>query len=53
MFGKILSYEVNENLILVNYKDIKCTVTMINEAVVNFFAPVFRKERNSKAVERL
>ena len=26
---------------------------MINEAVVNFFAPVFRKERNSKAVERL
>ena len=53
MLGKILGYEVNGNLILVNYKDIQCTVTMVNERVVNFFAPFFRKERNSKAVENL
>ena len=53
MLGKILGYEVNGNLILVNYKDIQCTVTMVNERVVNFFAPFFRKERNSKAVEIL
>ena len=43
MLGKILGYEVNGNLILVNYKDIQCTVTMVNERVVNFFAPFFRK----------
>ena len=30
MLGKILGYEVNGNLILVNYKDIQCTVTMVN-----------------------
>lgn len=51
--GKILNYEVNENIVLVNYKNIQCTVTIINDSVINFFVPIFRKERNSKAVENL
>ena len=46
--GKILNYEVNENIVLVNYKNIQCTVTIINDSVINFFVPIFRKERNSK-----
>ena len=53
MMGKILNYEVNENIVLVNYKNIQCTVTIINDSVINFFVPIFRKERNSKAVENL
>lgn len=53
MMGKILNYEVNENIVLVNYKNIQCIVTIINDSVINFFAPIFRKERNSKAVENL
>ena len=51
--GKILNYEVNENIVLVNYKNIQCTVTIINDSVINFFAPIFRKEKKSKAVENL
>lgn len=51
--GKILNYEVNENIVLVNYKNIQCTVTIINDSVINFFVPIFRKEKNSKAVENL
>ena len=53
MMGKILNYEVNENIVLVNYKNIQCIVTIINDSVINFFAPIFRKERNSNAVENL
>lgn len=34
--GKILNYEVNENIVLVNYKNIQCTVTIINDSVINF-----------------
>ena len=53
MMGKILNYEVNENIVLVNYKNIQCIVTIINDSVINFFAPIFRKQINSKAVENL
>ena len=37
MMGKILNYEVNENIVLVNYKNIQCIVTIINDSVINFF----------------
>ena len=47
MMGKILNYEVNENIVLVNYKNIQCIVTIINDSVINFFSHIFRKERNS------
>ena len=53
MFGKILNYEIVENRVLVNYEKIQSTITLINESVVNFFVPLHRKERNSKAVENV
>ena len=53
MFGKILNYEVNEDKVLVNYEKIQSTITLINESVVNFFVPLHREERNSKAVEKV
>ena len=53
MFGKILNYEVEKNKVLVNYENIKCTVTLVNERVINFFLPLHREERNSKAVENV
>ncbi|MEN8076467.1 glycoside hydrolase family 31 protein [Clostridioides difficile] len=53
MFGKLINYEINENIVLVNYENIQCEITMINDGVINFFAPTFRKERNSKAVETI
>lgn len=48
MLGKILGYEVNGNLILVNYKDIQCTVTMVNERVVNFLHHFLEKKEIRK-----
>ena len=51
MFGKILGYEIVKNKILINYESVKCIVTIVNEDVINFFVPLFREERNSKAVE--
>lgn len=53
MFGKLINYEINENIVLVNYENIQCEITIINDGVINFFAPTFRKERNSKAVETI
>ncbi|WP_294386544.1 glycoside hydrolase family 31 protein [uncultured Clostridium sp.] len=53
MFGKILNYEVSENRILINYEKIQTTITFLDEGVVNFFVPLHREERNSKAVEKV
>ena len=53
MFGKILNYEVNEDKVLVNYEKIQSTITFLDEGVVNFFVPLHREERNSKAVEKV
>ena len=53
MFGKILNYEVNEDKVLVNYEKIQRTITFLDEGVVNFFVPLHREERNSKAVEKV
>ena len=53
MFGKILNYEVSENKVLLNYEKIQSTITLINESVVNFFVPIHREKRNSKAVENV
>ena len=51
VFGKIKGYEVTKNEITINYEKIKATISIINEGVVNFFVPLYRKEKNSKAVE--
>jgi alpha-glucosidase len=53
MFGKLLGYEVNNKEIKIQYEKIEATITVINDEVINFFVPLHRKERNSKAVENL
>lgn len=53
MFGKLLGYEVNKNIIIVKYEEIEVNITIINDNVVNFFVPLYRKERNSKTVEEI
>ena len=53
IFGKLLSYEVEENTINVKFEQEKVFVKIVNSYIINFFAPLFREERNSKAVENL
>lgn len=53
MFGKIKGYEVNKNEITINYEKIQATISIINEGVINFFIPFHRKEKNSKAIEKI
>ena len=51
MLGKLLNYNVEGNKVILNYEKNKAIVTIVNEKVFNFFIPLFREERNSKAVE--
>ncbi|MDI9215516.1 DUF4968 domain-containing protein, partial [Clostridium tertium] len=53
MLGKLLDYEVNNKEIILKYEKNEAIITIINDGVVNFFVPFYRKERNSKAVENL
>ncbi len=53
MFGKILDYKINKNVIKVQFEEIEALISIINENVVNFFVPLYKNERNSKAVENL
>ncbi|WP_411167613.1 glycoside hydrolase family 31 protein [Clostridium sp. MB05] len=53
MFGKLLNYEVNNKEITIKYENSEAVITIINDEVINFFVPLHRKERNSKAVEKL
>ena len=52
MLGKLLNHSINNNKVVLNYEKKECTVTVVNENVINFFVPLFREERNSKAVEK-
>ena len=53
IFGKLLSYEVEGNIINVKFEQEKVFVKVVNSYIINFFAPLLRDERNSKAVENL
>lgn len=53
LFGKLLDYEVEENVININFEGKKTFVKIINSYIINFFVPLHREERNSKAVENL
>lgn len=52
-FGKLLEYEVNENDILIKFENKAAAVKVVSNGIINFFVPLFRNERNSKAVENL
>ncbi|MBE6054496.1 MAG: DUF4968 domain-containing protein, partial [Clostridium sartagoforme] len=53
MFGRLLDYRVDKNIINVNYEENQVEIRIISDNVVNFFSPLHRKERNSKAIENI
>lgn len=53
MFGKIKNFEVDKNIIKIEYEKLETKITIINPSTVNFFVPNFRKEQKSKAIENL
>ena len=52
-FGNIKDYSINKNDVVINYDNYKVYVKVISDSIINFFSPVYREERNSKAVENL
>lgn len=53
MFGKIIGFEVDKNVIKIKYEKLEAKITIINPYTVNFFVPNFSKEKKSKAIENL
>ncbi|WP_163192943.1 glycoside hydrolase family 31 protein [Clostridium thermarum] len=53
MFGKIKSYNIVDNKVFVQYENIMAMVEIINPYIINFFVPLHREQRVSKAVENL
>ena len=53
VFGKINNYRVEGNKLIIEYENIEATISIISDEIINFFVPLFRKERNSKAVESI
>lgn len=52
-FGKLVDYSVNNNKIDLKFENGIVKVKVITKAIINFFSPILREERNSKAVEDL
>ncbi|EKQ51337.1 MULTISPECIES: glycoside hydrolase family 31 protein [unclassified Clostridium] len=53
IFGKLLNYEVEDNEINIRFQEKNVFVKVVNSYIINFFVPLFRGERNSKAVENI
>jgi alpha-glucosidase len=53
MYGKLKGYKVQENNVILSYEEKEAYVKIIDSNIVNFFVPLHREERNSKAVENL
>lgn len=53
VFGKINDYRIEGNKLLIEYENIEATISIVSDEIINFFVPLFRKERNSKAVESI
>ena len=51
--GKLNEYLVNDSDITLCYENGKAYVKVISHKIINFFVPLFRAERQSKAVENL
>ena len=51
IFGKLLSYEVEGNVINIKFEQEKVFVKIVSSYIISFFAPLYREERNSKAAE--
>ncbi|MCY6369347.1 glycoside hydrolase family 31 protein [Clostridium ganghwense] len=53
MFGKIKRFQQEDNKIFIEFEEKKVTVEVITPFIINFFAPIKREQRLSKAVENL
>lgn len=53
IFGKMIDYRVDGSRIIIKYENIEAVISVISHDVINFFVPVFRPHRNSKAVENI
>lgn len=53
MLGKLLSYNVEENKIKVAFEKGEGYITVIKSGIINFFVPLLREEKLSKAVENI
>lgn len=53
MFGKILNFTKDKNIVTINYEKIEVKLNIISPSIINFFVPNFRNEQNSKAIEDL
>ena len=45
MFGKIKSFNKEDNKIKIQFQNKAVIVEMINSGIVNFFVPLYREER--------
>lgn len=53
MFGKIKSFNKKGNKVFIQFENSKVTIEIISPSIINFFAPTYREERISKAIENL
>lgn len=53
LFGKLQSYEVKENDVSIKFENKEVVVKVVSTGIINFFVPLLRPERNSKAVDNL
>ncbi|WP_294403601.1 glycoside hydrolase family 31 protein [uncultured Clostridium sp.] len=52
IFGKINDYGVEGNKLTIKFDNTEAVVSVLSDEIINFFVPLFREERNSKAVEK-
>ena len=53
IFGKISDYKIERNKLIIKYESVEAIVSIVSDEILNFFVPLFREERNSKAVENI
>ena len=51
MIGEIKDYLVNNNKIDIKFSEICASVEIINSDIINFFVPLFRKQKNRKLLK--
>ncbi|MBC2579509.1 glycoside hydrolase family 31 protein [Clostridium sp. DJ247] len=53
MFGRVKNYIQEANKIIIEFENKKVIMEVITSSIINFFAPIKREQRLSKAVENL
>ena len=53
MLGKIINYNIEKNVVKINFENGSTYVKVINDEIINFFIPNVSDEHNSKALDKL